>query len=264
MSYLDAWIESQKLANRPELINIGLSSETVSGLSEDGHAGGQFPRPDLAERLDRVLKVAKPDLVIACYGMNCGIYLPLDDSRFEKYRKGIQSLREQVIRSGAKIIHITPPTYDDKLGKKGFEYNKVLDQYSQWLIDQQKEGWVVIDLHFPMSSELQKRRNENPDFTFQPDAVHPNTEGHWFIAKTIIEELGESRASKWNNASDMLNECNITKNQFILIQQRMRVLRDSFLSTAGHKRPGVAQGLPLEEALKQASELTSKMSSATE
>src|SRR5688500_7174596 len=62
----------------PMVINMGLPSETVSGLSEEGHAGGAFPRPDLAERLERVLKTAKPDLVFACYGMNCGIYEPFD------------------------------------------------------------------------------------------------------------------------------------------------------------------------------------------
>ena len=64
-----------------EFINVGLPSETVSGLSEDGHAGGQFPRPDLHERLDRVLAQLKPDLIIACYGMNDGTYLPFDESR---------------------------------------------------------------------------------------------------------------------------------------------------------------------------------------
>src|SRR2546426_9734607 len=44
-----------------EVINCGLPSETVSGLSEPGHAGGKFPRPDLHERLGRVLTKVKPD-----------------------------------------------------------------------------------------------------------------------------------------------------------------------------------------------------------
>ena len=50
----------------PEFINLGLPSETVSGLSEPGHAGGQFPRPTVHERLDRVLAKTKPDLIVAC------------------------------------------------------------------------------------------------------------------------------------------------------------------------------------------------------
>ena len=40
-----------------EVINVGLPSETASGLSEAGHAGGKFPRPDLHEMLRR-LRVA--------------------------------------------------------------------------------------------------------------------------------------------------------------------------------------------------------------
>src|SRR5687768_16044307 len=48
---LDAWLSAVHREQRPELLNAGLPSETVSGLSEDGHAGGKFPRPDLVERL---------------------------------------------------------------------------------------------------------------------------------------------------------------------------------------------------------------------
>ena len=38
---------------RYDILDLGLSSETVSGLSEPGHAGGAFPRPCLKERLER-------------------------------------------------------------------------------------------------------------------------------------------------------------------------------------------------------------------
>ena len=58
------FIEAAMIAAHPDeehvVLNIGLPSETVSGLSEDGHAGGKFPRPDLHERLDRVLAKSKP------------------------------------------------------------------------------------------------------------------------------------------------------------------------------------------------------------
>ena len=84
VAYVEAWLVSQPMPQRPEIICAGLPSETVSGLSEAGHAGGRFPRPDLAERLERVLAIAKPDLVFACYGINCGIYEPFDQERFAR------------------------------------------------------------------------------------------------------------------------------------------------------------------------------------
>jgi lysophospholipase L1-like esterase len=112
-----AWLESEGWTG--DVINMALSSETVSGLSEDGHAGGKFPRPDLHERLDRVLRVGRPDLVIACYGMNCGIYQPLDDGRFMKFKDGIQRLHDAVEKTGAKVIHLTPPVYDQRPDKEG-------------------------------------------------------------------------------------------------------------------------------------------------
>jgi len=56
-----------------DILGLGLSSETVSGLSEKGHAGGRFPRPCLFERLGRILEKTKPEGVFACYGINDGI-----------------------------------------------------------------------------------------------------------------------------------------------------------------------------------------------
>jgi hypothetical protein len=44
-----------------DIYPLGLGSETVSGLSEEGHAGGRFPRPSLFERLERVLAKVKPE-----------------------------------------------------------------------------------------------------------------------------------------------------------------------------------------------------------
>src|SRR5207302_9867610 len=44
----DAWLAAGKEPTPHHVIDAGLPSETVSGLSEDGHAGGKFPRPDLA------------------------------------------------------------------------------------------------------------------------------------------------------------------------------------------------------------------------
>ena len=78
--YLDKLYPSKSF----DVISLGLASETLSGLSEDGHAGGKFPRPCLFERLGRLLDKAKPEVVFACYGINDGIYQPLDKERFAR------------------------------------------------------------------------------------------------------------------------------------------------------------------------------------
>ncbi|MDQ6813524.1 MAG: G-D-S-L family lipolytic protein, partial [Bacteroidota bacterium] len=110
---VEAFIRVQHPVRELEFINAGLSSETVSGLSEPGHAGGSFPRPDLHERLARVLTQTKPDLVFACYGMNDGIYMPFDLDRFQKFKDGINWLHAEVTKTGARLIHLTPPYYDE-------------------------------------------------------------------------------------------------------------------------------------------------------
>ena len=118
-----------------DIVNFGLPSETVSGLSEEGHAGGQFPRPCLHERLERVLSAFKPTLVLACYGMNDGIYLPADQARLKAFQDGILKLKSAVEQHGARIIFITPPLY--RAGKSSDDpnrYDAVLDGYADWLV----------------------------------------------------------------------------------------------------------------------------------
>ena len=114
VSYVETYLTLKYPEKQFEYINLGLPSENVSGLSEPGHANGQFPRPDLHERLDRVLEMLEPDLVFACYGMNDVIYQPFDDSRFQKFRDGIRWMHDKVKGTGAMIVHLTPPVYDPR------------------------------------------------------------------------------------------------------------------------------------------------------
>ncbi len=71
VQYVEAYLLARFPDQKFELINLGLPSETVTGLSEPEHP---FPRPDAHERLERALLKTKPDVVVICYGMNDGIY----------------------------------------------------------------------------------------------------------------------------------------------------------------------------------------------
>lgn len=191
IAYLETFLATRFPKRETEFLNLGLPSETCSGLSEEGHAGGKFPRPDVHERLQRVLDKLKPDLVVACYGMNCGIYLPFADERFVKYQEGIRKLRTAAEKAGAKVIHLTPPTYDPQPLKGGGskEYNGALDRYSEWLLSQRASGWTVIDIHGPMNAHLTARRKQNPKFVLAGDGVHAGSTGHWLMAQAIIDAI---------------------------------------------------------------------------
>ena len=258
----EAWRVLRRDAEPRPILNMGLASETTSGLSEDGHAGGKFPRPDLFERLDRVLALAKPDLVFACYGMNDGIYEPLVEARFAKYREGMTKLKAAVENAGAKFIAITPPFYDAQKHRDKEFYDGVLAKYAEWLNERaSQDGWQVIDLHTPMANEVAERRKTQPNFGFAGDGVHPNKEGHWFIARQLIAWFGDQKSAAASTSQEMLSLNQAPDKLAGLVAKRSQILRDAYVAKAGHKRPGVAKGLPVEEADRQAAELTEQIKS---
>ena len=257
---------------RFEFINMGLSSETVSGLSEPGHAGGKFTRPDLHERLARVLAKTKPDLAFVCYGMNDGIYRPLDDARLKAFEDGMKSVHEQLATNGVKIIHLTPPVFDplpikEKLstnGAAGFShpyagYNQVLDRFSEWLLSQRAAGWDVADLHGPMNRWLAEQRQRDPNFNYTKDGVHPDADGHWIMAKQILLYLGAKDIESADSPAAMVAGNPHGGEILKLVHEQEELLRDAWLNAAGFKRPGVKAGLPVEEAEAKAAELDKKV-----
>jgi lysophospholipase L1-like esterase len=256
-------IEAAMIAHHPEdkytIIPLGLASETASGLSEPGHAGGAFPRPTVHERLGRVLEKAAPQLVLACYGMNDGIYHPLSPDRTRAFQDGIQKLHDRVTHSGSKIIHLTPPVFDPlpikaHLLPAGLEtypqpyegYNTVLDAYSAWLLTQRATGWEVLDIHSPMNDALAARRQTEPEFTFAPDGVHANDSGHVLMATVVLKAWGLPVTA--DGTPDHPQGPAI----LAAVRKKQALLGPAWLSHAGHLRPGLAPGLPLAEAEAQA------------
>ena len=249
MTNFDAWLVKKYPGRRYTVINGGVSSETISGLSEKGHAGGRFPRPDLHERLERVMEKAKPDLIIACYGMNCGIYKPLDEERFKPYRDGQIKLREVAKKHGAEVLHVTPPIFDNR-GKAGFDYDEVLTAYSKWLVEQRKEGWHVADLHSEMRAKVDAEKAKDPKFTAQRDRIHPNGPGHWMMTRSPIAYSGDDTSAKLATAAELL-----PKPQFKAVAQRMSLYQKAIHAETNPKRPGVPKGGTLESAATEAGKL---------
>ena len=240
--YLDAWLVKKFPDRRYEVINAGVSSETISGLSEKGHAGGRFPRPCLFERLERVLAKTRPQLIIACYGMNCGIYQPLDPQRSARFQNGHLRLRAAAKQYGAEVLHVTPPIFDNH-DKPGFDYNSVLTAYSKWMAQQTDSGWLVADLHTFMSQKIAAEKTKDKKFTVQRDRVHPNKQGHWIMAQAIISYFGDTNVSKFDNGSQIL-----TKKNMDAVVKRSIAFQKAIHAETKPLRPGVPQGGTLSSA----------------
>ena len=240
--YVESAIRAQKGLSRATIVNMGLSSETTSGLSEPGHAGGSFPRPDLHERLGRVLAQFKPTLVVACYGINDGIYQPLDAVRQLAFQDGIIRLRLACIRSGAQVILVTPPLYaPDNRSKDVINYDGVMEAYGAWLVAQRSAGWQVIDIHPHLHQAVDAAKKADPAFVYAKDNLHPGEQGHLFMAQAVWQSLAPMM--KWKADVSFAEGAKLK-----LLRDSSIVLRDAWLMQAGHKRPGVKGGLPLAQA----------------
>lgn len=232
-----------------EIVNMGLGSETVSGLSEPNHAEGKFPRPDLHERLGRVLAGYKPTLVIACYGMNDGIYLPLDGEREKAFRKGAIRLKDEVEEIGGRIIFLTAPLFMPDTPEKDTQgYDKVLDAYAAWLVSKEKDGWKVVDIRPSLKQSVARMKTENPAFVYAKDGVHPGADGHRFIAAAACKGL-------WPLLGLEGEPVRLSDDALAILSKRQNLLKYAWLSETKHLRPGIKAGLPLDEAKQQASGL---------
>ncbi len=278
VEFTEAWLRLRFPDSEFELIDLGLPSETASGLSEDGHAGGSFPRPDVHERLGRALEQIRPDVVVACYGMNDGIYFPYSEERAERFKAGIRRLHGRAVEAGARVIHLTPPMFDslplagrtlpdgrDKYPMPFEGYDDVLARYSEWLVGQKDQGWEVVDIHGPMRRFVDGRRRDDPKFTVAGDGVHPNTQGHWLMARELLRYLGAPASVFEADSPDALKAVSPRADEVLaLVQQRQRSLKDSWLTTVGHIRPGMSKGKPLADATAEATMLMARIHDAAD
>lgn len=232
-----SFIEYFLLKNHPELqfdiVNAGLASETASGLTEEGHPG---PRPCIHERLDRALADVQPKLVMACYGMNDGIYKPLDPERTQAFQDGITRLVKKCQAAGAEVILVTPPAFDvdcqGGLERNKFDYNTVLDAYSEWELATKPGGATVIDLHVPMSAVVKPMKAANP-LHRQGDGVHPTDMGHFVMAHAILKGLGQPLPE--GNLPDQFAAAQADP-LFKLVRQRQAARANGWLNYIGFTR----------------------------
>lgn len=248
VSFTDYYLQKLRPKLRWEVYGLGLSSETLSGLSEPGHAGGKFPRPCLFERLGRTLAKTKPDVVIACYGMNDGIYQPLEDQRFKAFQDGVTKLIEQCQAAGVKrIVLLTPPIYDADTKAGEFNYDTVLTAYAAWEMTIKRPGVEVIDLH----TTMRKARDARSEI-FSKDRIHPGDDGHLLMARTLLAGLGL--------VTPEMSVATIKADPLFIQADNLRKLRAGrWMNHIGYTRERVVAPGPLGTAVEDAAQIQAKM-----
>jgi lysophospholipase L1-like esterase len=245
VTFVEYELEKQYPDDRFDIVSIGLASENTSCLTEKAHP---FPRPCVHERLQRALSMVKPDLVVACYGMNDGIYHPQSAERMHAFENGIEKLIAAVHAAGAQMVLLTPPPFDPlpvkKLSSKDAadfsylapydHYDSVLADYARWEMHLPKSEATVIDLHTPMDAYLKKQRKTASDFTFaKNDGIHPDALGHLLMAQLVLKGLGTPVAGGSLQAE-------LTKIQadplYALIKQQREARSEGWLDYVGYTR----------------------------
>jgi lysophospholipase L1-like esterase len=203
VSYIEYYLQKNNPSRKYDIISVGLSSETVSGLSEKDHP---FPRPCVHERLERALDRIEPEIVAACYGMNDGIYHPQSPERMEAYRKGTQKLIDLCKSQGVKLVILnTPPPFDPVPVQKRLygegetnysykhpyhKYAGVLEDYTKWIMSLKLEGVRAVDFNTPLTQYLAEKRKTDAGFRFSGDGIHPSPMGHLMMAQVFLTGTG--------------------------------------------------------------------------
>ncbi|WP_378924256.1 GDSL-type esterase/lipase family protein [Pelagicoccus mobilis] len=243
VDYVETWFLLNE-EDAPEILGLGLSSETISGLSEPDHP---YPRPYVHDRLDKVLERVKPDLVFACYGMNCAIYHPFSKERFNAYQRGVRKLVRKVQKAGAEVILLTPPPYAGRVKPKpgpsegepyGYktpspDYNEVLGRYADWILTWQgKKGVRAYSVREGIEAYMEKCYPKEP--------VHPNAFGHYLMAESLLEALGKE------SGSELLDTGVSTRDEdarwtelYQLVSQQRKAYDMALMNDIGHGNPGV-------------------------
>ena len=253
VSDIEAYLHLTHPNKKLRILNLGLPSETVSGLSEENHAGGAFPRPILFDRLESVLDITQPDFVFTNYGINDGIYKAFDENRFDAYKQGMRRLSETLHNRNIPFIHITPPIFD---GSPRKNYADVVHKYADWLLSQvQTENWRVIDAHWPMQAYLDEQRKTDSAFVLARDGIHPNRLGHAIIADAVLRYLELKSVDDLTLGDEAFTAFPSGLKVLKIVKEKQSIMKDAWLTKTGHNRPLMKIALQFDVALIKENEL---------
>lgn len=253
IAMINAYLKFSGLERRVRLMNAGVSSETLSGLSEPGHP---FPRPCGLDRLDRAIALTQPDWVLLFYGMNDGIYYPLEERRFAAFRGGVEEAVRRVHRAGCKAAVATPIPFDRAsyrgalypLGETDYGYDRayegydeVLAAYSEWILAAMPgKAELVVDLRKPMEEDRRTLRAADPA-AVTGDGIHPDDHGHWVMARALMKAMFNRSLTDFG---DRLIETEAGRSYWRKMMRLEMMEHRQLKETIGHGLPQKAQPLP--------------------
>ncbi|MEW6492327.1 MAG: SGNH/GDSL hydrolase family protein [Cyanobacteriota bacterium] len=189
-TYIEHYVVTHYPDRRVTFFNTGWSCERVTG----NNCGTS---PGALARVEQDVIDYQPTVVTLLFGMNDGQYKNFDPATLKVYEDGLSAIIQKLkAKTRARIYVMTSTAYDQINSPsrgKAPPYNDVLKRYSEAAKQiALREGLPVIDLHSVTTETLRQAQAKDPKYTFIPDRIHPNEDGHLIMATEILRFWGAS------------------------------------------------------------------------
>jgi lysophospholipase L1-like esterase len=162
----------------------------VMSLSSSGETTWAF-----SGRMEHDVVRFHPNVIVTCYGMNDGGYVPVDKVIADSYHDGSRAVITGLKKAGIKKLLFGSPTCVDptNYGPGADDYNQTLRQLrdiARKLAEEEHIGFA--DIHHDMFATMNKLKGRYGDeWVFGGrDGFHPYPAGHMVIAMSILKGLG--------------------------------------------------------------------------
>ena len=165
--------------SRPDLglrlINAGIPGNTIR---------------DLAARLDRDVLARRPDWVVIGIGANdyFGAARGPGGVPLAEFETGYRALVERLQRAGLDPVLLTIPVIgsdeEDSPIPDPRAYNAAIKALAQGA------GLRRVDVHRAFYAVYERAAQYKQIISLSTDGIHPNSQGHALIARTLVQQLG--------------------------------------------------------------------------
>ncbi|MDB6137953.1 MAG: lipolytic enzyme [Verrucomicrobiaceae bacterium] len=162
---------------------------------------------DALDRFDDDIASFKPTVATVLLGMNDASYKDFDPAVFATYAKDMTTLLDKLDALKVRVFLASPTMFDHHAAelrvaanpngkaRNPENYNAVLAYYGKWVQEiAGKRGYGFVDMYGPLNNLTLEERQKDKDFTFIPDAIHPQAAGQFIMGYSVIDAFGEPNA----------------------------------------------------------------------